>query len=261
MNRPILPTHRIHCQGLSVELSGRQILDRIDFDVEPGTIVSLLGASGCGKSTLLRAISGLLSPTEGTVEIASEHSDVQTNVINEPSGISFVFQEPTLLPWRSARENVQLPLELHGKWDRSSADKIRQTLLDVGLNEADHMKTPRQLSGGMRMRVSLARALVTDPDILLLDEPFAALDDMLRTRLNALLLELQTHRPRTIVFVTHNISEAIFLSDRIALMGKGKIQEWIPISLPEPRKSDVRGTAEFAELYGKVAKRLEEVAR
>ncbi len=260
MNRPILPTHRIHCQGLSVELSGRQILDRIDFDVEPGTIVSLLGASGvaralcCGRS-------------RGSSVLRKERWRSPRNIpmfkrmLDEPSGISFVFQEPTLLPWRSARENVQLPLELHGKWDRSSADKIRQTLLDVGLNEADHMKTPRQLSGGMRMRVSLARALVTDPDILLLDEPFAALDDMLRTRLNALLLELQTHRPRTIVFVTHNISEAIFLSDRIALMGKGKIQEWIPISLPEPRKSDVRGTAEFAELYGKVAKRLEEVAR
>ena len=178
--------------------------------------------------------------------------------------MSFVFQEATLLPWRSAIENVLLPSELDRGLAGVGRDDARQLaatrLEEVGLEKQEHQKLPRQLSGGMKMRVALARALMNDPDILLLDEPFAALDDILRNRLNELLLQLWSHRPRTILFVTHNISEAIFLSHQIAIMHKGRIgQQWIN-PLPFPREHRLRSNPEFSHCYGVVSSALESLS-
>ncbi len=253
-------TGSVGCRGLSVAFeSARSILDQLDLDVQGGEIVSLLGPSGCGKSTLLRAIAGLQPIQSGTITIddAAERSG---------QGLSFVFQDSTLLPWRTVLENVMLPLELAGQRgaarQRSSTPKdlVVQTLEQVGLGPEHFKKFPSELSGGMRMRNSLARALVTDPNILLLDEPFAALDDILRTRLNELLLDLWSKRQRTILFVTHNIAEAIFLSHRIAILSKGKIARWIEVPWSFPRTRDLRSNPEFGMLYGRISEVLAEVS-
>ena len=175
--------------------------------------------------------------------------------------MSFVFQDPTLLPWRNVRDNVLLPLELKGvAQDASYLQRVEHFLSVVGLSPSDQRKFPAQLSGGMKMRASLARALATDPDVLLLDEPFAALDDVLRNKLNELLLQLVAERPRTVVFVTHNIAEAIFLSDQIAIVGRGVVQQLIRNPLPKPRERSCRSTPEFAQLFGHVAAAMEGAA-
>jgi NitT/TauT family transport system ATP-binding protein len=154
-------------------------------------------------------------------------------------------------------ENVQLPWELQGVGDRRAAkERSAELLRTVGLQDADHHKLPTQLSGGMKMRASLARALVLDPSVLLLDEPFAALDDMLRWRLNALVLDLWKSRQRTVLFVTHNIAEAVFLSHRIAIMHKGRIAEWIDVEISGNRDESLRSSVGFATMYGRVSARL-----
>lgn len=171
--------------------------------------------------------------------------------------MSFVFQEPALLPWRTAFENVCLPLELQKGIERAEIlARARRLLALVGFTEADYDKLPPQLSGGMKMRASLARSLVTEPTLLLLDEPFAALDDMLRWRLNEMLLELCRDQSRTVLFVTHNIAEAIFLSRQIAVMHHGQIAQWIDNPMPSDRTSDLRSTTEFAQFYGHISKCL-----
>lgn len=253
------PTPRIdvQCRDVSVLFGQRQaVLKQLDMDVERGEIVSLLGPSGCGKSTLLRAIAGLQALASGSIMLGEQKP-------GSHSSISFVFQDATLLPWRSVRENVVLPLQLRGgKRESHSSDEraldIEGLLTQVGLPKEHHNKFPRELSGGMRMRTSLARALATDPDVLLLDEPFAALDDMLRTRLNELLLELWQKRKRTILFVTHNIGEALFLSHRVAIMSEGKIARWLEIPWGFPRSRAIRTSVEFGALYGEVAETLAE---
>ena len=219
-----------------------------------GSIVSLLGKSGCGKSTLLKAIAGLIPISHGSITFAR-------NQIAETGNVSFVFQDATLLPWRTAIENVLLPLELQKGSLGESRKRATELLETVGLDKSAHTKLPSQLSGGMRMRASLARALITDPDVMLFDEPFAALDDILRTKLNGLLLDLWQTRPRTILFVTHNISEAVFLSHRIAIMGQGTIGKWVDIDLPHPRNMTTRSLPRFAELYGTVSAALEACAK
>jgi len=220
-----------------------------------GEIVGLIGASGCGKSTLLRTIAGLQLPTAGSVTIAGKP-------VNDcRDQLSFVFQEAALLPWRSVIENVQLPWELQGAGSRHRATEYAAELLrTVGLQDADHHKLPSQLSGGMKMRASLARSLVLDPSVLLLDEPFAALDDMLRWRLNALVLDLWKVRQRTILFVTHNIAEAVFLSNRIAIMHEGRIAEWIDVQITGNRNESLRSSVEFAAMYGRVSARLNAIS-
>lgn len=228
------------------------VLNGLSLSVAPGSIVALLGGSGSGKSTLLRAIAELQPIVGGEVAFTSEEA-------RRPGALSYVFQDATLLPWRTAQENVRLPLELAARpgrdSDRSRA-RVDEALAAVGLPQASWTKYPRQLSGGMRMRVSLARAIVTDPAILLLDEPFGALDEILRDRMNDLLIELWMRRRRTVLFVTHNIAEAINLSQRMAILGGGQISRWIDNPLPLPRTSHVRSSPEFGRMYAQVSAAL-----
>jgi NitT/TauT family transport system ATP-binding protein len=257
------PNIAIKCDQVSVVFRNRtseqRVLDHLDISVPRGQIVSLLGPSGCGKSTLLRVVAGLITPASGTINV--EGKSVETS----RDKLAFVFQEAALLPWRTVWQNVMLPWEIRGaqpgsKQPAPSKDQLREaiekTLTLVGFKPTDWHKKPSQLSGGMKMRASIARALITQPDILLLDEPFAALDDMLRSKLNDLLLDIVSQTGCTMLFVTHNISEAIYLSHRIAVMSHGKIADTIDVDLPCPRESGVRGTPAFAGLYGQVAESL-----
>jgi NitT/TauT family transport system ATP-binding protein len=221
-------------------------LGPLDLDVSRGEFVSLLGPSGCGKSTALRLIAGLNAPTSGTVQVAGRAGKRRAGYAKDLA-IGFVFQEPTLMPWTSVRENVRLPLKLaHAPADQASA-RIDAALKQVGLADfADAV--PRELSGGMKMRVSLARALVTDPDILLMDEPFAALDEITRFRLNNDLLALWRDLGKTVIFVTHSVFESVYLSQRVIVMTPrpGRIGAEFRVETSEPRTEDFRTSAEYA---------------
>ena len=221
--------------------NGVMALGPLDLDIIRGEFVSLLGPSGCGKSTALRIIAGLASPTAGSVEV-SHHAG------RPGHSIGFVFQEPTLMPWTSVAENVRLPLKLANVAAAESNERISEALTRVGLADfADAY--PRELSGGMKMRVSLARALVTDPDILLMDEPFAALDEITRFRLNDDLLTLWRKLNKTVVFVTHSVFESVYLSQRVVVMtGRpGRLSAEIAIATSEPRNEDFRTSTEYGE--------------
>lgn len=235
------------------------VLEHCSMSVSAGEIVALLGGSGSGKSTLLRTIAKLQPITSGQVELTGQTPR------RRAGDLSYVFQDATLLPWRTAAQNVQLPLELasKGTGDRPDiplTERVNEALSWVGLPEVSWRKYPRELSGGMRMRVSLARAIVTDPAILLLDEPFAALDEILRSRMNELLTEIWMRKRRTILFVTHNIAEAVNLSNRLAILGHGRIMQWIDNPLPMPRDAEVRSSPAFAQMYAEVSKALNEMA-
>ena len=236
--------------GLAVSLravtkvydNGVMALGPLDLDVAKGEFVSLLGPSGCGKSTALRLIAGLNVPTSGSVQVSH-----RTGADRSGHSIGFVFQEPTLMPWASVRENVQLPLKLAHAAAATSDARIGEALAQVGLSEfADAF--PRELSGGMKMRVSLARALVTDPQILLMDEPFAALDEITRFRLNNDLLALWRNLRKTVIFVTHSVFESVYLSQRVIVMTArpGRIAAEFQIVSPEPRGEEFRTSAEYA---------------
>jgi NitT/TauT family transport system ATP-binding protein len=219
--------------------SGTVALGGLDLDVRDGEFLSLLGPSGCGKSTALRIIAGLSEPTRGTVA----WSGAQAGRIND---IGFVFQEPTLMPWATVFANVFLPLKLAGIGRAEAAPRIMQTLARVGLSEfADGY--PRQLSGGMRMRVSIARALVTAPRVLLMDEPFAALDEITRFKLNDDLIALWRELRMTIIFVTHSVFESVYLSQRVVVMSArpGRVSTELVIDTRQ-RDAGFRTSVEYA---------------
>src|SRR5690349_16672247 len=239
MAEPAVSETDVDTAGLAVRLravtkvydNGVTALGPLDLDVAKGEFVSLLGPSGCGKSTALRLIAGLGAPSAGTVSVSHRATRADGR-----HPIGFVFQEPTLMPWASVRENVRLPFKLSHAPATDADGRVHDALAQVGLAEfADAF--PRELSGGMKMRVSLARALVTDPDILLMDEPFAALDEITRFRLNNDLLALWRTLRKTIIFVTHSVFESVYLSQRVIVMTArpGRISREFRIETAEPR--------------------------
>ncbi len=219
--------------------SGVVALDNLDLDVRDGEFLSLLGPSGCGKSTALRIIAGLSEPTRGTVTWPGAPADHARN-------IGFVFQEPTLMPWATVLANVFLPLKLAGADRADAAPRIMATLDRVGLSEFASAY-PRQLSGGMRMRVSIARALVTAPRVLLMDEPFAALDEITRFKLNDDLIALWRELRMTVIFVTHSVFESVYLSQRVVVMSArpGRVFTELAIDAAT-RDAGFRTSAEYA---------------
>jgi NitT/TauT family transport system ATP-binding protein len=246
--------------GLAVSLrgvakvydSGVMALGPLDLDVRRGEFVSLLGPSGCGKSTALRLIAGLGAPTSGSVGVAGRRDAGRAG-----HPIGFVFQEPTLMPWSSVRDNVGLPLKLAHAPAAETEARVHEALDKVGL--ADFAAAfPRELSGGMKMRVSLARALVTDPDILLMDEPFAALDEITRFRLNNDLLSLWRNLRKTVIFVTHSVFESVYLSQRVIVMTArpGRLSAEIHIDAGEPRGEDFRTSTDYAGYCRRVSNAL-----
>jgi NitT/TauT family transport system ATP-binding protein len=232
-------------------------LQNLNVEVPRGEFLTLLGPSGCGKSTLLRVVADLISPTQGSLEVLGA-SPSQARLRRD---IGFVFQDPALLPWRTALQNVELPLQVAR--DRiQSAKKARATpqeLLElVGLKGAENAY-PHELSGGMRQRVSIARALVSDPRVLLMDEPFGALDEITRDRLNEELRRVWKELGMTILFVTHSIYEAAYLGQRVMMMAAnpGRVQELVPVDLPEDRTLAIRETPQFVALTAYLRRVLE----
>ena len=205
-------------------------------------------------------VAGLIEPTSGQLTIGGIAPELARRVDYR---LAFVFQEPNLLPWRSVADNIRLPLELRGIPSRDHVPRIEKTLKLIGLTPDDAQKPPRKLSGGMRMRVSLARALVTDPQLLLMDEPFAALDDVLRQQLNEELVQIWMRHRWTGLFVTHNVAEAVFLSQRVLVMSQrpGTILADISIPFSYPRDPELRSDPDFAKLCGKLSQQLREATR
>ena len=225
---------------------GTHALDDVSFSVSEGEFVTVVGPSGCGKSTLLRVASGLEEHATGICQV-------------DRDSIGYVFQDATLLPWRSVRRNVELIAELHGVSKSERGERAEQAIQLVGL-DGHQKKYPKQLSGGMRMRVSLARSLVMNPKVFLFDEPFGALDEITRERLNDELLSLFKNVGFAGLFITHSIAEAVFLSTRVVVMSArpGRIIADIPVPFDYPRKPELRYDAEFARLSGEVSEALKE---
>ena len=231
--------------------AGQPVLGGISLSVAKGEFVTLIGPSGCGKSTMLKLISGLTPATTGSIRVDGMAPKDAREIV------SYIFQDATLLPWRTVEQNVGLGLELEGVARATREQKTAALLHLVGLTHV--VKSyPRQLSGGMKMRVSIARALATNPRLLLMDEPFASLDEMTRDRLNEEILRLQAEQKWTAVFVTHSVAEAIFLSTRIVVLAPnpGRVHAEFAVDLPVPRTRSKRDTPEFDALAVKVSHAL-----
>ncbi|MFY9691617.1 MAG: ABC transporter ATP-binding protein [Candidatus Acidiferrales bacterium] len=230
---------------------GQPVLGGVSLSVAKGEFVSLIGPSGCGKSTVLKLISGLTAPTSGSIRVDGMAPKDAREIV------SYIFQDATLLPWRTVEQNVGLGLELEGVARPTRAQTTAALLELVGLAHVAK-SYPRELSGGMKMRVSIVRALATNPRLLLMDEPFAALDEMSRDRLNEEILRLQAEQKWTAVFVTHSVAEAIFLSTRIIVLAPnpGRIHAEFAVDLPVPRMAALRDAPEFDALAVKVSHAL-----
>lgn len=222
---------------------GLDALDNLSFEIRPREFVCFLGPSGSGKTTLLRALAGLLRPTSGSVNFMHHH---------QPR-IGMVFQQSNLMPWRTVMENIQLSLELNGAGEVKAQNKAREMVSLMGLKGFEN-SFPRDLSGGMAQRVAIARALIHDPDLLLLDEPFASLDALTRERMWMELSNIWQAKQKTVIMVTHSINESLFLADRVMVLTQrpGKIKMDVEVDLPRPRTDDIRYTSHF----GKLAKKL-----
>ena len=235
---------------------GPPVIDGISLTAERGDFISLIGPSGCGKSTVLKLMSGLLPLTSGEIMIDGMAP------VNAREELFYVFQEPTLLPWLTARANVEMPLKIRGRPADERAAASAKALALVGLTERAEFY-PRQLSGGQKMRVSIARALSMSPEVLLMDEPFGALDEMSRDHLNEELLAIRQKRAWTAFFVTHSVAEAVFLSNRIVVLSAnpGRIHTEIRVDLPYPRTEDTRASIEYQKYVAEVSRLLRSVER
>ena len=238
------------------EAGAVRALEDVDFEIGPREFVSLIGPSGCGKSTLLRLIGDLLAPTAGELRVNGK-SPRQARLARD---YGIVFQQPVLYDWRTVEQNVQLPLEVMKVPKGERRERARSLLRLVGLTDFA-ARYPWELSGGMQQRVSIARALSFRPAVLLMDEPFGALDEMTRERLNRELLQIWAETGTTVVFVTHSIAEAVFLSDRIVVMSPrpGRIETVVGVDLPRPRGPETRESPRFFELIAEVRHNLREV--
>jgi len=225
-----------------VYANGTIALTDFNLDIQEGQFISLVGPSGCGKSTVLRMIAGLGKMSKGSIDWKLEQRK-----------LAFVFQEAALMPWATVQDNVRLPLKLAGVSKRAASSVVAEAIALVGLQGFEGAY-PRELSGGMKMRVSIARALVTQPEILLMDEPFGALDEMTRSQLNSDVLDLWLHKRWTVVFVTHNIYEAVYLSNRVIVMASrpGRVVADVAIAAPYPRTADFRSS----DLYNSYCQKI-----
>lgn len=231
-------------------------LKDVSLDIREGEFISLLGPSGCGKTTLLRIIADLLQPTAGNVSIRGQ----SPREIRLQQKYGIVFQNPVLYDWRTVRRNICMPMEIMGVPKKERTKRITNMLELVGLQDFGY-KYPFELSGGMQQRVGIARALALNPEILLMDEPFSALDEFTREKLNEDLLSIWNKTHKTIVFVTHNIPESVFLSDRVVVLSPhpGRLSAIVDIDLPRPRKNEIRETPEFYEYVAKIRRSFEGV--
>src|SRR5450830_1520061 len=230
-------------------------VDNVSFKVRPGEFLSVIGPSGCGKSTLFNVIGGLLSHHQGVVSVAGE------TISGPHKSIGMVFQEESTFPWRTVIDNVAFPLELVGMAKAKRAERARHFIGMVGLDGFEN-RYPGELSGGMRQRVSLARTLASEPKILLMDEPFAALDEQTRLLLGDKVLQIQQQLKQTTLLITHNITEAVHLSDRVLIMTfrPGRIKRVVAIDLPRPRSSEMMGSEKFARFVAEIWSDLREEA-
>ena len=231
-------------------------LQDINLTIKQGEFVSMVGPSGCGKTTLLRTVADLQQPTSGKITINGQ----SPSEIRLQKKFGFVFQSPVLYEWRTVRRNVCMPLELMGIPKKHRTQTVTEMLELVSLNDFGN-KYPHELSGGMQQRVGIARALAIKPEILLMDEPFSALDEFTKEKLHEDLLKIWTKTHKTILFVTHNISEAVFLSDRVVVLSPhpGRVSAIVDVDIPRPRSLDVRNSPEFTALVAKVRNSFEGV--
>jgi len=243
----------VEISGLTKQFGETTALQRIELEIAEREFVSLIGPSGCGKSTLLRIVGDLIEPTSGTVTVNGKPA----RQARADRDYGIVFQDPVLYDWRTVAKNVALPLEM-ARWSRQRRNERVQKMLELVELQGFENHRPWQLSGGMQQRVSIARALSFDPSLLLMDEPFGALDEMTRERLNMELLSIWDASGSTIVFVTHSIAEAVFLSTRVVVMSPrpGRVSEVIPIDLPQPRTATTREEPRFFELVTRVREAL-----